>query len=60
MTLICGQIKNVIGMMRYITNISQNSTISKEIVDEMETNDFPLEKKHFRNVHLFATIKNGI
>ena len=28
--------------------------ISKEIVDEMDTNDFPLEKKHFRNVHLFG------
>tara|TARA_Y100000817_G_scaffold311357_1_gene303384 strand:- start:676 stop:1422 length:747 start_codon:yes stop_codon:yes gene_type:complete len=28
--------------------------ISKEIVDEMEKNNFTLEKKHFRNVHLFG------
>ena len=36
MTPNCGQIKNVIGMMIYITNMSQNiikSTISKEIFE---------------------------
>ena len=31
--------------------------LSKEIIDEMKKNNFPLEKKHFRNVHLF-TINN--
>ena len=31
----------------------ENEEISDTIQDEMKENDFPLEKKHFKNVHLF-------
>ena len=32
---------------------SELNELSKEIIDEMKKNNFPLEKKHFCNVHIF-------
>ena len=40
-----------------LQNELKSLELSKEIIDEMKKNNFPLEKKHFRNVHLF-TINN--
>ena len=28
--------------------------LPEQLIDEMKQNDFPLEKKHFSNVHLFG------
>lgn len=36
-----------------LQNGLQEQELRKEIISEMEENEFPLEKKHFRNVHLF-------
>jgi DNA-directed RNA polymerase subunit H (RpoH/RPB5) len=38
--------------LRLQNELSSNE-LSKEIIDDMKKNDFPLEKRHFRNVYLF-------
>ena len=36
-----------------LQNDYEEKNINEEIIKEMMENDSPLEKKHFRNVHLF-------
>jgi len=40
-----------------LQNDFEERELSTEIIDEMSSNDFPLDKKHFRNVNVF-TINN--
>jgi DNA-directed RNA polymerase subunit H (RpoH/RPB5) len=37
-----------------LQNELASNELSKEIIDEIKKNDYPLEKRHFRNVHLFT------
>ena len=40
----------------------ESMDLDSQIIDEMKENDFPLEKKHFRNIHLFDinTLTNNL
>jgi len=46
--------KSIHGLNLNLQNELASNELSNEIIDEMKKNDYSLEKRHFRNVHLFT------